>query len=140
MSAIHILVSIPDFQTPNAISKKLCLPADVVKAALESLQQMGLIKNMGDKWIFASQSIHLPSDSPFVSLHHNNWRQRAVLSSAHKHKESLHYTSIQSMTMKCFEQIREKILQTIDEANALAGPSREEELVCFNIDFFLPNG
>ena len=136
LSAIHILVSIPEFQTREAISKKLQLPEPVVETALESLQQMGLIKNSDKKWIFASANLHLPNHSPLISLHHNNLRQRAVVASAHKQDSNLHYTAVQSMSLETYNLIREKFLKMIDEVSAVAGPSKEEELVCFNMDFF----
>jgi len=132
-SAIHILVSIPRFQTVASISIALGLDPSLTLSVLQELEKMGLVKRTGLKWFFLSGDIHVPRNSPLVSLHHNNWRQKAVLH-AQSRSEGIHFTMIQSISSQVLREIKEKTLKLIDEASELAGPSAPEELIYLGID------
>ena len=136
-TAIHIAVSIPELQTASALSQRLQIPEPLVESILLSLEKLGLIRHEGYKWKYASAQIHVSADSPWVSLHHGNWRQRAVQDSMQGSGSSgLHYTNVQSMTDVTFRKIKNLFLKTVDESVRLAGPSKEEELICIGCDIF----
>lgn len=135
-SAIHILVSIPEFQTVKALSKKLQIPESSIDHCLKTLEEFGLVRFEKDRWIFSSGDLHLPKDSLLVSLHHQNWRQRALLDAQLRNEEGLHYTSVQTMSHRAFEQVKQVILDCIDESSKIAGPSKSEKMTCFGCDFF----
>jgi uncharacterized protein (TIGR02147 family) len=132
-SAIHILVSIHRFQSVATISRVLGLDPELTHEALQELAAMGLVKRSGAQWSFLSGDIHVPKDSPLVSLHHNNWRQRAVLRSQAK-KEGIHFTMVQAVSKQVAAEIKHKILKSIEDASAIAGPSESEELIYLGID------
>lgn len=134
--AIHIIVSIPEFQTTESISQKLGVPEVLVQKTLEKLKHMGYVNNKNNKWSYKGADMHLSHDSPLVNLHHNNWRQRSQLDSALLSEESVHYTSVFSMTEYDYVILRDKILEWIDESRKIIGPSAPETLVCFCLDFF----
>jgi hypothetical protein len=71
-----------------------------------------------------------------VAFHHGNWRTRAILDAQKRNPESVHYTVVQSLDQKAFEEIRQKIIQLIEDANRIARPAKEERLICFTTDFF----
>ena len=135
-TALHILSSIPAFQTIKAMSSRLQLPEELVRHSLEKMQEHGLVRQEKGHWKFSSTEFHIPRESLLVGLHHNNWRQRAVLNAQQLDHESVHYTVVQSMSRQTFEKIRQNMLQFIDEAAKIAGPSKEEELVCLTCDVF----
>lgn len=135
-SAVHILVSIPQFQTVKAIAEKLQIHHGVVVETLNHLKDMGLVQSSGGFWTFSASEIHVPKNSPFVSLHHHNWRNRAVLDAQMKNSEGLHFTVVQSIDKKAWGKIKNQILSMIEDASKTAGPSREELLVCLTLDFF----
>ncbi len=135
-SAIHILVSIPQFRTTTAIAARLSLPISLVQYCLENLERFELISKEGAGWSFSSQTIHLPRRSPLIGIHHNNWRSRAMLASQNPLDDGIHYTVVQSVSMADYEKIKHQLLATIDEYTKIAGPSREEELICFSCDTF----
>jgi uncharacterized protein (TIGR02147 family) len=134
--AIHIAVSIPELQTPAKISKRLNLEEDFVRECLEKLESFNLVKRIGERWVFSSQSIHLPKTSPLIGIHHGNWKSRAVLSSQTAANDHLHYTVVQSLSREDFQKVKAVLLETIDHFSKIALPSKEEELVCFSCDFF----
>lgn len=136
MQAIHIAVSIPELQTAEKISQRLALPLSVVTDTLTRLETSGLVSFKNDRWTFSSSSMHLPKDSFLISLHHKNWRERAVFNSQINAPDSLHYTVIQSISQHAFDKIKHLLLKAIDDYSTLANPSKEEEIVCLACDFF----
>ena len=135
-SAIHIGVSIPKLQTANALAEHLQIPLAMVEHTLKQLETWNLVKQEKGKWKFAGAELHVSKDSPLVAFHHMNWRQRATFDAQVRKPESLHFTVVQSIDRAAYEKIKQKLLQMIDEASAIAGPAKEEILICFNADFF----
>jgi uncharacterized protein (TIGR02147 family) len=135
-SAIHILISIPEFQSPFEIAKRLQLPIVIVHHTLEQLRQFDLVTKENDKWKITRADLHLAKNSPLIGLHHNNWRQRAVLDAQISGGENLHYTVVQTMSHKSFQKLKQRMLFLIDEFAKEASPSKEEEIFNFNLDFF----
>ena len=135
-SAIHILISIGDFQTPERIAEKLQLPRTLVENCLARLEELGLAKKERGRWSTASTTIFLPKHSPLTALHHQNWRQRAVIDAQAFDEKSVHYTVVQSLSRADFEKLRVAMLKTIDDFIRIAEPSKPEELVSFTCDFY----
>jgi uncharacterized protein (TIGR02147 family) len=135
-SAIHILVSIPEYQTIRAVAQKLSLTESFVTYCLETLEQYDLVGRHGSLWKTTSTPIHLSKKSSLIGLHHNNWRARAVLSAQNPQDDGIHYTVVQSVSQSDFGKIKQLLLDTVEEYMKTAGPSKEEELVCFCLDWF----
>ncbi|MGK5082711.1 TIGR02147 family protein [Bdellovibrionota bacterium FG-1] len=135
-SAIHILVSIPGFQTVKSIAAKLFLDEKTVENSLKRLAVMKLVTQEKDRWCFRQESIHVPKDSPYVVFHHRNWRDRSVLSSQASDHEGIHYTMVQSVSRDVLPRVRQLFLDAIEQANRIAGPSAPQELVAINCDIF----
>ena len=138
-SAIHILVSIPEFQEPRKIASKLKLDEKYVVRVLTQLQRIGLVKQSGKRWLYHSGSLHIPRHSPFVVTHHNNWRQKAMLHAQMEPDNGIHYTNVTSVSASAMENLKLLVLKFIDESTQIAGPSEPEELVAITIDFFNVN-
>ncbi len=136
LSAIHIIVSIPEFRTSSAIARRLELPHELVEASLKQLSRMGLVKERSGKWEIVSWSIHLPAGSPYLNIHHNNWKQRALVASQLRQNDGVHYSVVQAISRKDFHNIKEHFLNAVDEYISLADPSEPEDIVGLNIDFF----
>ena len=135
-SAVHILTSIPAYQTAKAIAEKLGLPATQVESVLQTLQSWGSVKNDKGRWKYLANEHHVPGDSPLVAFHHSNWRQRALADAQRQDAESLHYTVVQSVSRADFERIRQLVREAIAKAAKIAGPSNEETAFCFTCDVF----
>lgn len=135
-AAIHILVSIPEYQNVKRISERLSLPVPMVEDTLHKLNQLGLVEKKGSVWSYTAQTTHLSKNSPHIVAHHSNWRSRAVLDAQMSSSDGLHYTMVQSVSKKDFEKLKHSIIKMIENYNRVAGASKEEELICFNCDFF----
>jgi hypothetical protein len=61
---------------------------------------------------------------------------RAVLDAQSPQLDNLHYTVVQSVSASAFLELRELVLNFIENLNQLAGPSKEEELIAMTCDLF----
>lgn len=135
-SAIHVMVAVPRFQTPQAIADRLGLPLDLVKTALVRLEEAGLVERTGNHWRIGKRDIHLHEGSALTEVNHTNWRQRALINAQLRPKDALHYTSVFTMSRDDAAKLRDLFLNTIVQAREAIGPSPSEELYCYTSDFF----
>jgi hypothetical protein len=135
-AALHVIVAIPEFRTTSAIAERLKLPKEFIETSLKQLESFGFVKQEKREWRLGIADIHLPKNSPLISLHHNHWRQRAVLDSALASADSIHYTTIHSISLKDYERVKEKIFELIEQCQRIVSPSKDEELVCMACDLF----
>ena len=138
--AVRILSSIPEFQEPEKMMKRLGVSEPALTQTLETLQRQGLIKRNQRRWEFVGGTTYTPKDSLFVGLHHQNWRQLAVEDSRLTKSDGLHYTMVQSMTEADFERLKVLILDFISQTKKIADPSKPEILTALSLDFFQPRG
>jgi hypothetical protein len=134
---VHVLLTIPDFQTANAIATRLNLPMTMIQSALEELARIGLAMKKGNFWHPTQNDIHLPKDSVLTSINLSNWRGRAILDSYKREAGAVHYTAIHSLSRSDCEKIKEMVLQFLDQTRAVVRPSKEEELACITLDWFI---
>lgn len=135
-SAVHIIASIPEYQTTRAISQRLGLNDSFTEYILKTLLHFNLVSQVGSTWKTTTEPIHLSKKSSLIGLHHNNWRSRAVLSSQNPTHDGLHYTVVQSVSRSDFNRIKQLLLDAIEDYRNVANPSKEEEVACFCLDWF----
>ncbi len=135
-AAVHILISVPEFQVPDKIATALQLPLPLVNSTLDFLLQHGLAAMEKGRYRIGNARIHLPSDSPMISKHHANWRMKAVQSMEQLDSQNLHYSLVVSLSESDRETIRNMILKLIESTEPVLKAS-PEEIVCFmGLDFF----
>lgn len=134
--AITILISIPAFRKIAAISERLNLSEKVVKKALIDLEKLGMVYKSSDDWLATSATIHVPRESSFNAINHSHWRNKAVENAFISDEDSVHYTSVCTLSKTDVQRIKEMILQLIDESRTIVGPSKEEEIYCLTCDWF----
>jgi uncharacterized protein (TIGR02147 family) len=137
LSAIHILLTIPEFRSVQQIAKRLGLPPVMIQESLDQMAKMGLAVKTGSSWHPGQTDIHLARDSVLTSMNHSNWRNRAVLDSYQRESGGMHYTAVHSLTRSDYEKIKEVTLKFLDQTRAVVRPSKEEELACLTLDWFV---
>jgi uncharacterized protein (TIGR02147 family) len=135
-SAVRQAVAIPGIDSVDSIAKYLKLSREKVQRYTEFLIRTGLCKISQNKLTVGTQSTHVEASSPWVRVHHTNWRQQAVNSLDVPSKDDLHYTLPLTISANDSEILREKILQFIEQAKKIVDPSPSEEMFCLNIDWF----
>lgn len=141
-AAIHIIVTIPEFQSVEAVASRLGLSRRKVAETLDALTEMGLVRRHGARFSATEKQIHLGKRSPLDSVNHAQWRAKAV-EEARAHlgpgKESgIHYTCVHSLSRSDQEKLRQMMLDFIENTRAVALPSKEETLLVLTCDLFSP--
>jgi uncharacterized protein (TIGR02147 family) len=135
-ACIHIMTSIPQFQTPLAISKHLNLPREKVMEVLTFLEETGLAQKNGPRYEIGVTKIHLSKDSPQIQRHHTNWRMQAINAVDMNRPEDLHYSTVVSMAASDVPQVKEVLIKSIEECRKIIRESKEEKVQTICIDFF----
>jgi uncharacterized protein (TIGR02147 family) len=135
-AAVHIGVSVPELRTVERLSKHLSIPESFVESTLQGLSEMGLVHKAGHEWKYVEGERHLSHRSALSALHHANWRSRAALAAQLKDERSYFYTGVSSASREDCKWIRETLLETTEKILKVIGRSKEEELICLNLDLF----
>lgn len=134
--AVHIALSIPVLQNKKNLSRFLQVPPSKVAEAIEFLVETGLVIEEGGKYIFGPVQVRLATDSQNITKHHANWRTRAIESLDRMNERDLHYSGVFSLSKTDVLKVKDQLLEQIKRSQETIRPSAEEELYCFNVDFF----
>ncbi len=135
-SALHFLTSISHFQTTKSLAARLGLTEETVKSALQDLTNFDLVRENRGRWVYHSGQFHLPKDSPYVVLHHQNWRSRAVMDSQNVRNDGIHYTTVLTLSHSDVHRLKNLVLDFISESERIAKPSDPEECMVLTCDLF----
>jgi len=135
-AAVHIALSIPSLQNKKKLARFLQMPTAKISEVIEFLLQCGLLAEKNGKYVFGPMQVRLGNNSPQIIKHHTNWRLRATESLEREDEHDLHYSGVFSVTRGDMARIKDRLLEQIKECQQVLRSSSEEELVCFNVDFF----
>jgi uncharacterized protein (TIGR02147 family) len=135
-SAIHVLTSIPSFQTERALANRLQIPEVQIARLLSELEAMNLVTKRAGRWKPTERNLFLPRQSHMNHAHHANWRLQALADVQKNSNTSVHYSTLHALSRQDVEVLRTKILDFIQESKTIVEPSPEEEMVCLCIDYF----
>lgn len=135
-ACVHMLVAIPEFQTPQAISRHLNLPREKLMEVITFLEETGLIQRKGAHYEIGVTKIHLSKDSPQIQRHHTNWRMQAIRSIDINDSIDLHYSTVVSMSKADVPRVKEILIKAIEECRSVIRESKEEKIQSICIDYF----
>lgn len=135
-AATHIMLSIPKYQTAQAISEGLRLPLIQVQEILTFLSETGLAIHKGNGYQIGKTRIHLGQDSIQIRRHHTNWRNQSIASIDKNIKEDLHYSNVLSMSHRDVPKVKEILIKAIEECREIIKVSKEERVQVLTMDFF----
>ena len=136
-AAIHLLCTIPQFQSVAAISKKLKLNFHEVERRMKRLQHMKLVDLKEGHWVSTRHEIHLPKEHFMTQTNHKNWREKNLELSQLNPELHISYTAVYTMSQKDFGKLKELCFRFLEEGRDIVAPSKEEELVSFSLDCIL---
>ncbi len=135
-SAVRQLTAIDGFQNKDAIAVHFQISKKQTKEVIDFLLSTGLCIEIKGELRPGPSSTHLGASSPWVRIHHMNWRQKAMEQINKKDAVQLHYTAPLTVSKKHALKIREMIISFLAEVDTVIEPSPSEELLCMNIDWF----
>jgi uncharacterized protein (TIGR02147 family) len=134
--AAHVLTSIPSYQAPEKIAEALRMDQKLVREVLTFLLSSGLVQDKGGRFVIGPTQLHLSKNSANISKHHTNWRLKAIDDSADPNSEGIHYSTVSSLSLNDFNQLKFDLTEVIQRYVETIRKSPEETASCFNLDFF----
>lgn len=135
-TAIHMILTIPEYQSIHAISEYFRLPLATVKECTDFLESRGFILLENGKYKVKGAFLHVSKTSPMYFHQQVFWRQKAI-ESVYKNSDSeLHFASCFSVAEKDLKKIRDILSQCIEASTEVIKPSKEEKLYSICMDFF----
>ena len=137
-AAIHVMLTIPEYQTKEAISQYLGISLKRTAEILQFLTTLGLaIQKDKGRYDVGTARIHLGSDSPLISKLHTNWRMKAIESLDKEDTTAdLHYSSAITISEADVTRIKSMLVKYIEETKQVVRESPAEGVHCFSMDFF----
>ena len=133
---IHVLVSLPKFQTFDSLQRVLGISEVKLKNIINFLLKINIIKYENNKYSPLENNIHLDKNSPHILQHHTNWRLATVEQIKNTRKEDLHYSLSFSTSNKVAAKIRESILKQLETFSEEIVNSEPENTYAYCFDFF----
>ncbi len=133
-SAIHVLCSIPMYQTLDQICDKLRIERQRALKILDFLTQQKLVVTSRGYYRMGPARIHLRNDSPFILRHHVNWRLKVIEELGRGIEDNLHYSSVMTLSKDDFKKIKNILLDAIERTEKIMAPSKEEICCIMNFD------
>lgn len=135
-SAIRLFCGINRGATFDEICNEFRIPKDRGIRLLQFLIRTGLVEIKNNVYQLGPMRLHLSKDSANLSKHHSNWRIRAMERSSNLKDEELMFTAPMMIGQKDFQQLRERMINLVQEVSEVVKDSPSEKLVCLNLDFF----
>lgn len=134
-SVVHILTSIENFQTIDALAKKLNSSETQILLILKHLTEMGLVSKIKDKYVHSGKSMYLKRDASQIYSLHLQSRLESVRRSFEKN--DVHFTNIFSVSKSDVDKLRGQITSLIEEQRKTVHASGTEQACVFTCDFFV---
>lgn len=134
--AVHVILSIPEYQSSEKIAERLKLSLPFVNHVIAELLRMGFIQKEKQKFSVTKKNVHLPKDSHLLGIHHSNWRSYAIQKIHTRDHDAFHYSVVHGLSKKDFESVKALLLKFVEESNKIVRPSSEEEMIFVGLDCF----
>ncbi len=136
-SAVHIVLTIPEFQSsPEFIAKYFNQNLFSIRQILDFLETRQLIKNNNGIYNVENNFLFINKDSPLFSHQQSFWRQKAIESIYKNNKEDIHFASLFTVSVSDIKKIKDILLKSIEETTDIIKPSKEEKLYSICMDMF----
>ena len=134
--ALHVLCTIPELQTLEALSRYLELPRKRLATALEFLCDIGVLREISGRYEPGATHIHLGGENPSIIAHHTQWRLHAIQSLQRRQREDIHYSAVVTLSKRDAVRVREILLSSLKEAISVVEPSASEEAHVLAMDWY----
>ncbi|MGK5085830.1 hypothetical protein WDW37_21280 [Bdellovibrionota bacterium FG-1] len=142
-AAVHACISVPAFQTVDALEAVLKIPRERLLEVLSFLRETGLAIEERGRFRVGLNRLHLGKDAGLIRQHHSNWRIEALKSldrgKGAQSDQALHYSAVVSLSEADAVRLREHWVRALEEFNRQIAPSKEEAVRALVIDFFSLN-
>lgn len=138
-SLVHILTSSNNYQTAEAIGKRLNISPEEIKTCLNELSRHSFVIYKDRKWKHNSPSFHLPKESPSnVSLQIMRRMQAVTSILKNSPTGSTHFSSLFTLDQDTFEKLRILVTDFIQKSQQKIHQGGCDEMYVLCLDLFSP--
>lgn len=135
-SHVHLLTYLPNLNSVDKIAKKLKRDKTKIQEIVDFLISAQLIKETPKGLVPGEKNTHVDDHSPYVLMHHRNWRLKAMQKQGQQDPNDLFYSGQMTISRTDFERCKEILRKTLEEFYQIILPSESEEIYNFNFDFY----
>jgi hypothetical protein len=135
-SAVHMAVTVPALQTRQALALRFETTLERINEIVSFLKENALLTEERDRLKPGDKYVFLDRKSPYIGIHHANWRMAALRSVARKRSDDTHLSMVVSVSDSDAKLVRAKIAACIEDIGQTIKSSREEAVMAFSLDFF----
>jgi hypothetical protein len=135
-SLLHILTSSSQFQTEEALSRRLKIPRSLTIHHLQKLSDFGFIEKRNDRWIFKSASLHFPESSSHSLSQHLIRRSQVMNSLLHREKEDSHFCSLFTLDQESYLKLKKVFSDFVSKSQKLIHSGGTDEAYVLVADLF----
>lgn len=136
-ASIRLLSELKEFQSLEALSKKLKVDLEVVRGSAEFLNRVGLVDYKNGRVTGLKNNLHQEKDSALTLLRQQTWRMKALENFQRKDKNDYFFNALMTIEEKQFEKIKEILAEAVGEIGKQVGEVKSpKKMLCLNIDFF----
>lgn len=126
--AVHVSLGIAGLQNAYALSKALSVSESRVQEVLNFLEKAQLVEEKKGNYSATPFTLHLGTESPYLSLHHRNLHNLAIQLMDEAPKTDLQYSGFMSLSRNDVHKIKESLAAEIKKCIETAKLSDEEEV------------
>ena len=97
-SAIHILMTIPEFNSVKKIAEALRIRFSEAEVGLKILEGIRVVRAKGEKWMLEKNHIFISNKNALAQYYHSSWSDRLNSSLSVVNPEHVRYTGIHSIS------------------------------------------
>jgi uncharacterized protein (TIGR02147 family) len=133
-SAVHILLTIPEFNTVKKISEALKINPSETELGLRVLEAMGAASVKSERWSLTKNQVFISNNNPLAQCYHSSWSDRLNSSLSVGNPEHVRYTGVHSLSKSDWKKLRAMIRDFLKSINTTVAPSKEETLIAVRVD------
>lgn len=134
--AIHVLASIPEFNSVTTIAQVTRLPQSKVQEIVDFMIGIGVLNEVNGKISSGSNHVHLGNDSEVILKHHINWRLHTISNLQFIDRDDIHYSACLSLSKEDAFRVKESILANLKTNVDIVTKSKEELAYVMCLDFY----
>jgi uncharacterized protein (TIGR02147 family) len=133
-SAIHILMTINEYNSIAKMAKALRVNEVEIETGLKILEEMGLAQQKNSKWILTNKKVFISNSNALAQCYHSNWSDRLNSILSVYDSKNIRYTGVHSVSHDDWEKLKQMIRDFLRSLNPVIEPSKEETLIAIRID------
>lgn len=136
---LHVLSGLDSHETSASLMQRTGLAAGDVAHCLGGLEELGLVRRDGERWVAAEANLHLQKTSALIAAYHLSHRQQAVerIRRSPTTDDELHFSALLSLDDGTYQRYLERMREVLREFRAAAIAAPADRVCAVGVDVFV---